>query len=109
VSGTVLDVVYVYLNDGKGDGGLNGPTSYVFNLPSTGSNTTGPMGSPSGIAIADIHNDGKPDVVVTFPQYAIPGSSCNNFDVDGTVGACSAVSVMRGNGGRYPADGTHHR
>jgi hypothetical protein len=98
VSGTVLDVVYVYLNDGKGDGGLNGPTSYVFNLPSTGSNTTGPMGSPSGIAIADIHNDGKPDVVVTFPQYAIPGSSCNNFDVDGTVGACSAVSVMRGNG-----------
>jgi hypothetical protein len=85
--------VYVFMNDGKGDGLLNGGAQYTFNFPLN--EAEGPMGPAGGIAIGDVNRDGKPDVVLTFPIYSIPGTTCGSV---GVTGGCGAIGVMIGNG-----------
>jgi hypothetical protein len=91
VAGLTTQLIYVYLNDGKGN--LNGPSTYFFNY--SGNLNSGPVWPVGGIAIGDVNRDGKQDVLITFPQFAIPGSSCS---ITGETGGCSAIGVMFGNG-----------
>jgi hypothetical protein len=93
VMGADQYAVYVFMNDGKGDGGLNDPNIYTFN--NAGNYGPGPMGNPGGIAIGDVNNDGKLDVVLTFPQDSINGTNCSSY---GEGGACAPLAVMLGNG-----------
>jgi len=91
VAGLTTQLVYVYINDGKGN--LNGPSTYFFNYP--GNLNSGPMWPVGAIAIGDLNGDGKPDVVLTFPEFSIPGSACS---MPGVGGECAPLGVMLGNG-----------
>ncbi|MGD0737559.1 MAG: Ig-like domain repeat protein, partial [Terracidiphilus sp.] len=91
VSDATDQSIFVYLNDGNGDGGLNAPIGYAFPT------YFGPYGvgaqvfPAGGLAIADLNGDGKLDVVATLSNFADPNTSCNGED-------CSAIGVMLGNG-----------
>jgi hypothetical protein len=76
---------YLNLMLGDGQGGIVG--SYLYNLTS---------GSPTGLAVADLNADGKPDVVTTTDTSFAASVMLGNGD--GTLGSPS----LFGTGGQWP-------